>query len=329
MAAKADDDRSTPSVDPRQSLTDNGEAGDRRSIGLGEAFAFIVPLAETKEFAGEIVLRILQDGATPIDDGPPRFTIGSIRGLPMFQAPSPFEGSFWRPDKASGERLEFNPANGTASWHGPRRFQGDTPRDFMVMEVKRYNGKLPPVDIRMLGIRLRYDVALAALPFYGLWPPMKLQTDTAVPQSPTTLPVKLQVDVDAPSTPVKLQVDVDPPPPVKLPVQIDAVMPSTPVKLHIDTSTRSAPAKKLPSRLEEMRRTGMLTKPGTEQKRAIAWALDEYPPDGNIPASLTPSEMAEKIQQWRMRKDKPKTRLVDESLRRFCRRFLKDYHQKP
>jgi hypothetical protein len=81
------------------------------------------------------------------------------------------------------------------------------------------------------------------------------------------------------------------------------------------------------SRLQQMRREGFFKKPGVEQKRAIAWALDEYPPDGDIPASLTPSEMAEKIQQWRMLRDKPKTRLADDPLRRFCRRFLKDYRQ--
>lgn len=89
------------------------------------------------------------------------------------------------------------------------------------------------------------------------------------------------------------------------------------------------PRRRRVSRLEEMRREGFFKKSGTQQKRAIAWALDEYPPDGNIPASLTSPEIAEKIQQWRMRKEKPRARLAEEPLQRFCRRFLKDYRQKP
>jgi len=164
-------------------VTDNGKARDRRLIALGEAFAFILPLARSNEFTGEILLRIFQEGATPIDDGPPRFTIGSIQGLPMFQVPSPFNGRFW--DAHDGERIVFNPVNGAASWHGPRKFRGDAPRELMVMEAIRHNGKLPPVDIQLLGLRVRYDVVLAHLRFRGLWPPTKLQADR-VPSASTS-----------------------------------------------------------------------------------------------------------------------------------------------
>jgi len=151
-------------------------------------------------------------------------------------------------------------------------------------------------------------------------PPVKLQVDVDLPP-----PVKLQVEADPPA-PVKLQVKADPPPPLKLPVTLQVDAPSMPVK-SVAPSDGDKP--KQMSRLEEMRRDGLLTKLGTEQRRAIAWALDEYPPNGDIPASLTPSDMAEKIQQWRMRKEKPRARLPEDALRRFCRRFLQDYHRKP
>jgi hypothetical protein len=198
---------------------------DRRLVGLAEEFAFILPLAESRELAVTIVLDILGRGATADDDGPPRFTIAAVNNMPMFQVPSPFEGRFWYPDARAGERLELVPEKGMAHWHGPRAFQADTPRDFMLWEAKNRSrdGKLPPVDIDLLGIRLRHDVVLANLRFRGLWPPTKLQADPAAPSLATTLPLKLQVDVD-------------PPAPVKLPLTLQVEAPSTSRPVSTDTA---------------------------------------------------------------------------------------------
>jgi hypothetical protein len=144
------------------------------------------------------------------------------------------------------------------------------------------------------------------------------------PPAPTSPAVLLTREVTLTVADWPATYDVTPAPTVsESSVEPQADIDAAPPVSSLSTEqTPESPEPPVP-RLQEMRRAGLIK--GLRQKMAANWALDAYPPDGDIPSELTASEMAEAIQQWRKRQGS--ARLVDEALRRFCSRFLKAYRK--
>jgi hypothetical protein len=95
-----------------------------------------------------------------------------------------------------------------------------------------------------------------------------------------------------------------------------------------DAPASSDDAKPVP-RLKQLHLTGRW------QKQFAAWALVQYPSDGDIPEKLTATEMADLFQQWEKReaekagKKAPQRSAKDlEALQRRCREFLSKYRDK-
>jgi hypothetical protein len=159
---------------------------DRRLVLCAKEFSFIVACTLSEPLATEVVLSILREGARSHDGGPPRFSFWTVEGrwtvsplagikcvdegLPMFQAPSPFDGEFYRSNPDAGVCFKLDPKNSSAHWRGPRRYRAGAPRELIVEELKNCGGKLPPVDVHVIGIMLRHDVVLAKLRFIGWLP---------------------------------------------------------------------------------------------------------------------------------------------------------------
>jgi len=170
---------------------DNASTAERRLVLLAKEFSFILAHTEQSELlALAIVFAILQGGATAHDGGPPRFYFRTIEGLPMFQSPNPFEGAFWRSDPDKDIRVELDVKNSSGRWRGPRQFAGETPRELMVAELRGGDGKLTPVDVRVLALTLRHDIVVAQLQFMNLLEPadIKAQRSAFLPSTELMTP---------------------------------------------------------------------------------------------------------------------------------------------
>jgi hypothetical protein len=159
--------------------------------------------------------------------------------LPPFQSPSPFGCGFWQP-----ENVTLDPENNAAWWRGPRKFHVSTPRDFIAYALKHEAGLG-----RVLGIRLRHDIVLNEMRFFGWWPsprtPHAANDDSAAPSSPPPpAPIPVQFDIRPPA-PVQLQFES--PPPVPVSAQLD-IKPPAPVPVQLDIELPMA--KPLPEGLQ-------------------------------------------------------------------------------
>src|SRR5262245_54316418 len=126
-----------------------------------------------EKLAAKLVRRFLEEGE--IDrDGRVRYKIWEIEALPGGMAPSPYDGSFWRPDHERGIHCEIDYHSSSARWTGPTSAEW---KAFDGRQTARY-------DVSM--IRLCHELFVEFLQSAGA---LSFQSETtAEPAAETTQP---------------------------------------------------------------------------------------------------------------------------------------------
>jgi hypothetical protein len=141
---------------------------------LRDEYQFAAELVGEK-LAAKLARRFLEEGERD-RNGRVRYKIWEFKALPG-GAPSPYDGSFWRPDHARGIHCEIDYQSSSACWTGPAS-----------AEWKAFNGRqTAKYDVNM--IRLCHDLFVEFLQSAGvplqseMTQPSESQTATAGEQS--------------------------------------------------------------------------------------------------------------------------------------------------
>jgi len=346
MAPQANDDSSTDAW--------------RRFCLLRDAHTYFLELTGLERLAAKLVMNFLRGGEFD-PEGRRRYRLYEIDALPGGTAPSPYDGEFWCSYPERGIHCEIDCKHSSARWTGPvtaewQAFDGRQKAEYNItliwvcwgavldflQGVGFLSGQSQSDPTRAKQLSSEQPQPDSTRAEHSSSEQSQPDSTGAEQSSPPEQPVSRE-EPQAEETsqeslePERAQSDETPQePPLSEPIHNNPtaseslvepranIVAAPAVTLLSMEQTSESPEPPIP-RLKEMRHAGMLK--GHRQKMAAEWALDEYPPDGNIPEELTASEMRDKIQQWRKCKGKPM--LADEALLRFCVRFLKAYRKKP
>jgi hypothetical protein len=245
----------------------SGDPSTRRLVFYREIFRFL-KAAVGEKIAHMIVDNILGLGAKPHDDGPPHFDYG-YDDSPQYQAPSPRLGQPWL---NAATRIERDPENNALTWSGPWAFRLDTPREFILEEMKAAGGTLPLVTYSIAALRLRLDLVLAEARAYG-WDPDAKPLELPASEPAVQAKVQVKVEVEPPEEPVRFKTVVEPPEePVRIKIEVDPAQYSLPFPPS-DPSPQPSQKRNKPKKVQLLIQKWASDKYGKEWERMEASKL--------------------------------------------------------